>query len=76
MRIQVTDGKKTFKETHIIKDYYPKHTKNSKNSTEKWRTWSKNGQKTQTEISPKKYTDGKQIYKKILYNLCVQGNAN
>ena len=29
MRIQVTDSEKTFKETHIAKDYYPKYIKNS-----------------------------------------------
>ena len=53
MRIQVTDSEKTFKETHIRKDYYPKCTKNSKNSTGKWTQW-KSGQKTWTQMSPKK----------------------
>lgn len=70
MRIRVTDSEKTFKETYIIKDYYPKYTKNSKNSTGKWTQW-KSAQKTRTEMSPKRlYRWQTSVLKDTLQLMC------
>ena len=52
---QATDWEKIFQKTYLIKDHYPKYTKNIYNSTiRKETTQVKNGTKTLMDTSPKR----------------------
>ena len=72
MRRQPWTETKQWQMKHLIKDCYPKYTKNAKNSTIRKRTteFLKMGNKLENIPHLRRYKDGKKSYEEVFNTTC------